>query len=367
MSDVPSYLADYADIYDNDPRAAALEWFRNAKYGLFLHCGLYSILGKHEWVQLRDKIPVAEYAKLADRFTASGFDASAIADFAVDCGMKYVNLTTRHHDSFCLFDTKETDFKSTNSAAGRIAPDQRRTVTGPAGRDLVEACRARGLGLLLYYSHGRDWRHPHAANNDEWGGSARPKYDPPEPSYAYGGEHDLNKYLDFMSAQIRELLTSYGPLAAIWLDGQAVPRSRTREDLAKWRIQELYGMIHSLQPQVLVSYKQGVLGTEDFFTPEHKVPDRANERQSGKFYSHEDTPIQINTTMTPGSWCWLDDPAAERKTADDIWQALGVARKAGANLCLNTGPRPDGSLEPLDEAPMREVGKRIRAEGFPGA
>ena len=355
MTDVPSYLADYADLYEKDPRAAALEWLRGAKYGLFLHYGLYSILGMHEWVQLRDRIPVAEYAKLVESFTASGFDADRIADFAVDCEMKYVNLTTRHHDSFCLFDTDETDFKSTNA---------------PAGRDLVaelaEACRERGLGFLLYYSHGRDWRHPHAANNDEWGGSARPKYDPPEPSYAYGDEHDLGRYLDFMSAQIRELLTKYGPVAAIWLDGQAVPRSRTAEYLAKWRIQELYDMIHSLQPQVLVSYKQGVLGTEDFFTPEHKVPDRANERQSGKFYSREDAPVEINTTMTPGSWGWLADPAAERKTADDIWQALTVARRAGANLCLNTGPRPDGSIEPLDEAPMREVGRRIRAEGSPG-
>ena len=354
MTDVPSYLADHADLYRTDPRAAALEWFRGAKYGLFLHYGLYSILGKHEWVQLRDRVPVADYAKLADRFTAAGFDANVIADFAVDCGMKYVNLTTRHHDSFCLFDTKETDFKSTSA---------------PAGRDLVgelaEACKERGLGLLLYYSHGRDWRHPHAANNDEWGGKARPEYDPPEPSYARGDEHDLGHYLDFMSAQVRELLTNYGPVAAIWLDGQAVPRSRTKADLAKWRAQELYDMVHSLQPQVLVSYKQGVLGTEDFFTPEHKVPDRANDNQSGEFYSREDAPIEINTTMTPASWCWIDDAGAERKTAGDIWKALGVARRAGANLCLNTGPRPDGSLEPLDEAPMREVGKRIRAEGFP--
>ncbi|MHC4199735.1 MAG: alpha-L-fucosidase [Planctomycetota bacterium] len=354
MSDVPSYLADHADLYRTDPRAAAVEWFREAKYGLFLHYGLYSILGTHEWVQFRERIPVAEYAKLAEKFTASGFDAPAIAEFAVDCGMKYVNLTTRHHDSFCLFDSKETDFKSTSS---------------PAGRDLVAelaaACRERGLGFLLYYSHGRDWRHPHAPNNDEWGGSARPKYDSPEPSYACGDDHDLGKYLEFMSAQVRELLTNYGPVAAIWFDGQAVPRSRTEDDLAKWRIQEIYDMIHDMQPQVLVSYKQGVLGTEDFFTPEHRMPERGNERKAGKFYSREGAPVEINTTMTPGSWGWLADPEAERKTAEDIWKALGVARRAGANLCLNTGPRPDGSIEPLDEAPMREVGARLRKEGFP--
>ncbi len=225
MTTVPSYLAGYEDLYAEDPRQAALTWFRDAKYGLFLHYGLYSLLGRHEWVQFREKIPVAEYEKLKEDFTAENFDADYIADFALECGMKYVNITTRHHDSFCLFETQQTDFNSVNS---------------PCGRDLVgelaEACAARGLGLCLYYSHGRDWRHPHAPNNDEWGGSARPDYDPPEPSYAYGDDHDLSIYLDFMRAQIEELLTGYGPLAAIWLDGIAVPLSG---DPSAFRCQEL--------------------------------------------------------------------------------------------------------------------------------
>lgn len=163
---IPAYLKGYEKLFAADPRQAALAWFKDARYGLFLHYGLYSLLGRHEWVQQREKIPVAEYARLAARFTAEKFDAETIAEFTVAAGMRYVNLTTRHHDCFCLFKTRETPFNSLNA---------------PCGRDLVaelaDACAKRHLGLCLYYSHGRDWRHPHAPNNDTWGGAARPQYD----------------------------------------------------------------------------------------------------------------------------------------------------------------------------------------------
>ena len=119
MRQVPNYMKEYANLYATDPRAAALQWFREARYGLFLHYGLYSLLGRHEWVQLREKIPVAEYAKLMNDFTAANFDAERIAKFAVDCEMKYINITTRHHDSFCLFETNETDFHSVASLASQ--------------------------------------------------------------------------------------------------------------------------------------------------------------------------------------------------------------------------------------------------------
>jgi len=340
MSDVPSYLKDYAELYAQDPRAAALQWFREARYGLFLHYGLYSLLGRHEWVQDRERIPVAEYARLMDQFTAERFDADAIADFALDCGMRYVNITTRHHDSFCLFATQQTPFNS---------------MRAPAGRDLVgelaAACASRGLGLCLYYSHGRDWKHPHAPNNDEWGGRARPEYDPPEPSYAYGAEHNLDNYLDFLTAQIRELLANYGPVAAIWLDGIAVPLSGDRE---RFRCQELYDLIHSLQPQVLVSYKQGLLGTEDFFAPEHRAVDRPGNK-----------PMEICTTMAPGSWGYDQSKAGKHKTAEEVWETLRQARQWNCNLLLNTGPLPDGSIDPEDEPVLRQVGERLRREGFP--
>ena len=337
-ADAPSYLKGYEELYRKDPRAAAIQWFREAKFGLFLHYGLYSLEARHEWLQLRETIPVAEYAKLKERFTAEKFNPDFITDLALAAQMRYVNITTRHHDSFCLFATKQTDFNSVNS---------------PAKRDLVgelaEACRKKGLGLCLYYSHGRDWRHPHAPNNGEWGGSARPKYNPPEPSYAYGSAHDLQKYLDFMTAQITELLTNYGPIAAIWLDGIAVPLSG---DKTKFKCQELYDLIHRLQPQVLVSYKQGLLGTEDFFAPEHKATSDAG----GK-------PMEICSTLQDGSWGY--NTQKRNITFEEAWAKLAAAGAAQANLLLNSGPMPDGSIPPPHAQTLREMGQRIRASGFP--
>ncbi len=340
MNKIPGYLKEYEDIFQEDPRAAARKWFREARYGLFLHYGLYSLPGRHEWMQYREKIPVREYAGLKEQFTAEKFDADYIADFAVDCGMRYINFTTRHHDSFCLFNTKQTAFNSMNS---------------PAKRDLVAelagACEKRGLGLFLYYSHGRDWKHPHAPNNDEWGGNARPEYDPPEPSYATGDAHNLQIYLDFMSAQIRELLTNYGSVAGIWLDGIGVPLSG---DYRKFKCRELYDLIHSLQPQALVSYKQGLLGTEDFLAPEHKL------------VASNAKPVEICTTMYPGSWGYCKDGAGKHKTVEEIGEILHKARQAGCNLLLNTGPLPDGSLDPEDEVVLRQMGTRLREKGSPG-
>jgi alpha-L-fucosidase len=154
---VPSYLKQYEELYATDPRQAALTWFKEAQFGLFLHYGLYSLLeghykGEHskpaEWVLFRTAITLSEYEKLTEEFTAEKFDADFITDMALNAGMKYINITTRHHDSFCLWDTNESEYKSTNSAAKRDLV-----------AELAQNCRKKSLGLCLYYSHGRDWRH----------------------------------------------------------------------------------------------------------------------------------------------------------------------------------------------------------------
>jgi alpha-L-fucosidase len=199
------------------------------------------------------------------------------------------------------------------------------------------------LGLCLYYSHGRDWKHPHAPNNDEWGGNARPDYNPREPSYAYGKEHHLERYLEFMKAQITELLTGYGPIASIWLDGIAVPLSGDR---AKFHCDELYRHIRSLQPQVLVSYKQGLLGTEDYLAPERKgVPN-----QSGK-------PMEICTTLQKNGWGYVKD--AQHLTVDQALDAVHAAERQKANLLLNTGPLPDGSIHRGDAQTLAALGEKL--------
>jgi alpha-L-fucosidase len=345
----PSYLADYKKLYRKDARQAGLQWFRESRYGLFLHYGLYSILGRHEWVQFREKIPVAEYAMLKDQFTADGFDAMRIVEFAVACGMRYVNLTTRHHDGFCLWNSQFSEFNS---------------ATSPARRDLVAelavACESQGIGLCLYYSHGRDWRHPQAPNNDQWGGSARPDYQPPEPAYAYGDQHNLDLYLEFVENQIHELLTSYGPIAAIWLDGIAVPLSG---DCQRFKCQDLYDLIHSLQPQVLVSYKQGLLGTEDFYAPEHRLPaDAQPSGPRGQLAADRKKPREICTTMTPGSWGYLAEAKGKHLSEDQVWETLREAGAQEANLLLNSGPLADGSLDPDDFDTLLRVGARLERE-----
>lgn len=341
---VPSYLKGYENIYALDPRQAALKYFMEAKFGLFIHYGLYSLLegfwkGEHsrpaEWVQLRGRIRLKEYEKLTEKFTAEKFDADFITDMVLKAGMKYINLTTRHHDSFCLFDSKYTNFKSTNSAA-------RRDLVG----ELSEQCQQKGLGFYLYYSHGRDWRHPHAPNRDGWGGNARPDYDPPEESYKYGEEHDLQIYVEFMKNQITELLTNYGPIGAIWLDGIGVPRSRP-DKVHLFRVQELYDHIHSLQPQVLVSYKQGLLGTEDFKAPERH------------FKGTSEVPLEICDTLQPYAWGYDRSNNSGHKTADQVMEMLSHSADLKANLLLNTGPLPDGSIHPDDVKTLEEVGRRM--------
>lgn len=351
---MPSYLAGYECLYATDPRQAARQWFREARFGLFLHYGLYSLLGRHEWVQFRENIRVADYAKLARQFTAERFDADAIVRMALDCGMRYVNITTRHHDSFCLFKTGQTEFQSLNT---------------PCGRDLVGelagACARHGAGLCLYYSHGRDWRHPHAPNNDAWGGAARPAYDPPEPTYATGSGHQLSVYLDFVKAQITELLTQYGPIASIWLDGIAVPLSG---DSAAFHCQELYDHIRSLQPQVLVAYKQGITGTEDYFAPENGVPSaQDNATKRGRIGDTGAQAIEVCTTMCPGSWGYYRDRAGQHLDENQVWETLTASGKGSYNLLLNSGPLPDGSIDTEDETVLRRIGQRLRAGGFPGA
>ncbi len=339
---MPPFMKGMEDAYEQDPRKAAIEWFRNARYGMFIHYGLYSLTGKGEWAQLSEKMHVADYAKLADRFTAEKFDADFITDLALEAEMKYINITTRHHDSFCLWDTKYTDFKSTNS---------------PAKRDLIaelyEQCNKKGLAFHLYYSHGRDWRHPHAPNNDKWGGHARPKYDTPEPYYKYGDEQDINIYVDFLYNQVEELLTMFPDVASIWLDGHKVP---TSGDFDQFRLPELYDMIHKKQPHMLLSYKEGVLGTEDFLAPERKYKPEGIPPK----------PLEICDHLQRNKWGYAKEQDGKHKTKEEVIKMLKRASQYPANLLLNTGPYGSGEMHREDVAVLRAVGKEVREKGWDG-
>jgi alpha-L-fucosidase len=352
-------------------RAETLRWFREAKFGLFIHYGLYSLLGRGEWVQYHEKIPIAEYRELQDRFTARAFDADAIADLARAAGMRYVNLVCKHCDSFCLWDTDETEFNSVES---------------PAGRDLVgelsRACAEKGLGFFAFYEHGFDWRHPHGPAPWDWDlPSVRPHYDPPDPYYASREDYDFERYLDYVRNQISELLTGYGQVTGIWLDGAAVPLSG---DTSRFRLPELYARIRELQPQALISYKWGVHEeAEDFLAPEenqlkrirgHGPRPATDVRSPGETDAAHakpaDTdrrgrPLEICATMQKGPWGYKED--VPHLTPDEVMQKLRFAAGHDANLLLNVGPLGDGSIHPDDEATLREVGRRLASEGWPTA
>lgn len=346
--DVPAYLEEYADAYSDDPRAANLAWFDEAKYGLFLHYGLYSLLGDHEWVQYNQAISPSDYAELAEYFTAEDFDPEAIVEFARDAGMEYVNLTTKHHDGFCLFNSDVTGFISPNTSCGRDLVEE-----------LARACDDAGLGFFCYYSYGVDWKHPHAPNNDYWGTPARPDYDEQPGAYADVG-HNIERYVEYGIAQIEELLETDAPIAGIWLDPHVVPN----RDPDRLQLQRVYDAVHDADPATLVSFKQGITGTEDFLTPEHE----ALKEERGK-------PGEVCTAMIPSeeyadelgvSWGYKATAKGKHKTVEEVWETLHETRERGYNLLLNTAPLPDGGLDPEDAEVLRSVGDRIEEEGFPG-
>jgi alpha-L-fucosidase len=347
---VPAHLAAHADAYRRDPRTAALAWFRDAKLGLFLHYGLYSILGRGEWVQFREQIPVAEYARLKERFDPSGFDAEFIADLAVSAGMKYVTITTRHHDSFCLFRTAETDFNASDAC----------------GRDLMaelaDACRDRRLGLFWYYSYALDWRHPHFYSLEAGRRGpvkvdiARPHYDQPQAEYAFRNDADFRSYIDFAHAQLRELLTNYGPVAGVWLD--PIMGYYARPDL--FPIHETYALIRSLQPHALIAFKQGANGEEDFVAPERapRAHARGGELARTVWEKNAGKPAEICDTLQQRGWGFVAEAA--HRGPDEARAMLSQAAAVGANLLLNTGPLADGSIHAQDVKTLRALGRRLR-------
>jgi alpha-L-fucosidase len=238
----------------------------------------------------------------------------------------------------------------------------------PARRDLVAemaaACRERDLGFFVFYEHGFDWRHPHGPA--PWAftsKSARPAYDPPDPWYAKREEYDFQKYVAYANAQITELITRYGKVAGVWLDGIAIPLSG---DKSLYRVPELYRMIRRVQPQALISYKFGLTGEEDFMAPE--------EQQIEKVAARGGKPMEVCKCLQKRAeppndryafWGW--NRYSAHKTPAEVWDDLQHAARLNANLLLNIGPRGDGSVDPRDIETLRAIGRRLRKEGFPMA
>lgn len=354
-SAVPSYLADYGDLYQRDPHAAALAWFAAARFGLFMHYGLYSIPGRGEWVMFHEAIPVGEYEQWMHQFHPDRFDADFITDLALEAGMKYVTMTTRHHDSFCLFDSAVSDFTSVRSPA-------RRDLIG----ELAEQCSRKGLGLFLYYSYALDWRHPYFYPRNYFR-MARPDYADPEPRYRFQRDADFQHYIAFVHAQLCELLTHYGPVAGVWFD--PIMGYYARPDL--FPIHETYALIRRLQPQALICFKQGATGAEDFAAPECRgyslaqrcrelIGEAAAEAAQRAWDANKDKHNEICDTLQPGAWGYRRADDSHHRTPDDVLAMLDAAAAQNCNLLLNTGPLPDGSIHAEDATCLREVGRRTR-------
>ncbi len=355
---VPGYLKDYANTYANDPRQAAQDWFKDAKFGLFMHYGLYSILGRHEWVQLRETIPLREYMKLKDQFTARDFDTDFIADLACEAGMKYITITTKHHEGFSLFATKENDYHA---------------MASPAQRDLIgelaDSCNERGLGLFLYYSYAADWKHPYFYPPDAGWVHARPKNWKDEVLYRWQKDEDFAIYVDFVHSQLKEMLSSYGPIAGIWFD--PIMGYYARPDL--FPIDETYALIRRLQPQTLISFKQGATGTEDFAAPErsgHSLADRVKQTFPDNPASYKAADIawesnkskwnEICDTLQPAGWGYIKADDGKHKPPEHVIDMLAQAESQRCNLLLNTGPLPQGGIHREDVQTLKEVGRRLR-------
>ena len=351
-SAVPNYLKSYSEEYQENPRQANLKWFTEAKYGMFIHYGLYAQLEKGEWVQLRDTIPVAEYARLKETFTASGFDADFITDLAIKAGMKYITITSKHHDGFCLFKTEQTDFNSLNSPCGR-------DLIG----ELVEACNKKGLGIFLYYSYAADWKHPYFYSREAGWQNARPAYKESQPEYKFQNDEDFKIYVDYVHAQVRELLTQYPTIAGIWFD--PIMGLYNRPDL--FPVDETYALIRNISPHALISFKQGANGDEDFSAPERNAGAKVGsefEVAQMVYEKNKNKPKEICNTLQNHAWGYNKQDDGKHKTAEELVQIIKDTWAQNANLLMNVGPLPDGSFPEEDIETLTKSGEMLKNQGL---
>ena len=312
--------------------------FADSKFGIFIHWGIYSMFAQGEWYLQNAEIDKAEYAKAADAFYPHRFDAKAWVAAIKDAGAKYICFTSRHHDSFSMWDTAESDYNIVDAT--------------PFGRDVIkelaDECHKQGIKLHLYYSH-LDWardEYPMGRTGKKIIGRDTTKVDWP-------------KYYDFMNRQLTELLTNYGEIGAIWFDGwwdhdeDSIPFD--------WQLQEQYAMIHRLQPQCLVgnNHHQVPFSGEDIQIFERDLPGENKAGLSGQDVSR--LPLETCQTMN-GMWGYkLIDQ--NYKSTETLIQYLVSAAGKGANLLMNVGPQPNGEIPAAALQRLKEMGEWTRANG----
>ncbi|WP_158839593.1 alpha-L-fucosidase [Saccharothrix deserti] len=310
-------------------------WFTEARFGLFVHWGLYSLAARHEWVKQREKLSDADYQRYFDHFRADRFDARKWARDAKAAGMRYAVLTTKHHDGFCLWDSALTDYKSTNTPAGRDVV-----------AEFVEAFRAEGLRIGLYHSL-LDWHHPDFTI-DGW----HPQWDDRADLGELNAGRDMDRYLAYLHCQVRELVTAYQP-DLLWFDFSYDDDHRVTvgKGAADWRADKLVGLVRELSPHTLINDRLGLSGSEDFATAEEASPDTA----MGAVPWEACRTLNGSWGYAPGFQQWLDAGQVVRILVDSV--------SKGGNLLLNVGPDGRGAFEPQARELLAEVGAWTELHG----
>lgn len=329
-------LAQWAPLVTDVNAEKRIEWWRGARFGMFIHWGLYSIPARGEWVQWNEQIPRTEYARLMERFNPDHFSAKKWAQVAKDAGMKYVVLTARHHDGFALFDDPGSDFTAIKSAAHHdfVA-------------DYVSAVREAGLGVGLYYSP-LDWRYPGFFFPDLYMDNAI-------------------ALRDQYRRQISELATRYGKLDILWFDGggnewlgfggvqfkgkwQARAPDQPYAGRFDWQDDQIVGSLREKQPSIIINDRTDA--PADFRS-------REGDGALGKFDNR--TPFELCTTIAEGGWGYQKD-AKVKSLAHLIQLLVGAAGRDG-NFILNVGPRPDGEIDPAQVERLHEIGAWLKQNG----
>lgn len=323
----------------------ARTWFQNAKFGLFVHWGVYSLLGDGEWVMNNQNISIEEYKKLPAFFNPIDFDPKEWVSLVKEAGMKYITITSRHHDGFSMFDTKASDYNIVEAT--------------PYGKDvlkaLAEECRQQGIKLFFYYSL-LDW------HRDDYFPRGRTGTGIPGR-----GEGQWEDYIAFMKAQLKELLTNYGEIGGIWFDGHWDQKEWDGKKFGKlkvdWHYDELYGLIHELQPQALIgnNHHIGVLPGEDFQMFEKDLPGKNTTGWGTAADQIGNVPLEVCETIN-GSWGFnLQD--RKHKSKKELIQYLIKAAGYGSNLLLNVGPMPNGKIQPQHVSSLQQMGAWLQNYG----
>lgn len=310
-----------------------MKWWTDARFGMFIHWGLYALPARHEWVKNAERLTNEDYQKYFDTFNPDLFDPHEWARMAKAAGMKYVVLTAKHHEGFCMWDSKYTDYKVTNT---------------PCGKDLlkeyVEAFRAEGLKVGFYYSL-IDWHNPDYTIDRN-----HPQRQTSDTAYARLNKgRDMSKYREYMKNQVRELLTNYGEISIIWFDFSFPGKNGKGHN--DWDSENLLKLARSLQPGIIVDDRldlKDVDGGWDFTTPEQYKVTKWPE------YNGKRIPWETCQTFS-GSWGYYRDETSWKSPAQLIELLIESVSKGG-NLLLNVGPTARGMFDYRAQERLKAIG-----------